>query len=114
MTRVGNVDQLVLLLRERLLERAKAGASSKTAAQRTASREPSAIQAMAALEGIDDGTLRRAFIQDVLAEHFGRHLINDANFQQVVDRVTSALSADPAASAMFEQITAALRQQARA
>ncbi len=111
---ISNVDRLVLLLRQRLLERTKAsGAAGRRAPTGTVSREPLNIQALAAVEGIDDRQLRRSLIQGILSERFGEEMVNEPKFQQVVDRVADALSADSDGDALMTQITQALRAAAR-
>lgn len=112
MTRITNVDHLVLLLRQRLNERAQRTSAQKSAAPGRVDQR-TGVQALSSIEEVDDRTLRRALIQDVLAEHFGRALLNEAEFQQIVDRVTSALEEDRDASKLFGTVTAEVRRAAR-
>lgn len=112
---ISNVDQIVLVLRQRLLERAKSaggrseqkGATSREADGRTG------IEALAAVESIDDRQLKRALIQRLLTEQLGPALINEAKFQQVVDRVTDTIEADPQGSGLLSDLVTELRAQAR-
>ena len=91
---ISNADRLVLLLRQKLQERAKAGrAANRQKAVPDSPAEPSALQALAAVESVDEGVLRRAFVQNLLADQLGPELLNDAQFQQIVSRVTALLSA---------------------
>lgn len=111
---ISNVDRLVLLLRQRLAERSK---SSGAAAPRRPAGERAAtgmenVQALAAAEGVDERQLRRALIQNVLAEQFGEALINEAKFQQVVDKVTEALEADRDGARLLSRVTGELRASA--
>ena len=114
---VSSVDQLVLLLRQRLSERARTtAAGSGKAAGRGAERAASpldTVQALAATEGIDDRQLKRALVQTLLAERFGDGLINDARFQQIVDKVTDAIDDSPGASDLLARVVQDLRTQAR-
>ena len=71
------------------------------------------VQAMAALEGVDDEQLKRALVQDILADQFGPTLLNDAKFQQVVDRVTDAMKRDSGLSQVLSRVVGELRQAAR-
>lgn len=112
MDRVSNIDHVVILLRQKLMERAKTASRGSTISG-SRSHEVLGAQALSALDALDDRLLRRAVIQDVLAEQFGRSLMNDAEFQQVVERVTSALEADRDAAGLFSRVTAELRRSAR-
>lgn len=101
---ISNVDQLVLLLRQRLQERAKTARRGEPL--RTASRP---AQPLAALSGLDERQFRRALIQNLLAERLGRHLLNEAGFQQVIDQVVDALESDDLASQTLSRVVADLR-----
>jgi hypothetical protein len=111
MERISNTDRLVALLKLRLQERSKAssgaGADRKTAAN--AQPQATAVRGIAAIEGVDERTLRRAFIQDLLADQFGPALINDSQFQQVVTRVVGAIEDDPETSGMVTRLLSELR-----
>lgn len=110
---IAGPDQLVLLLRQKLLERSRASASGrvneKSAAFRNVTTEPSIVQALAALEGADDRSLRRALIQFILADQLGSSLLNDAHFQQIVSRVVDAIDEDPQTSSLLSQVVEDLR-----
>ncbi|MEO8114925.1 MAG: hypothetical protein ABI655_11110 [Phenylobacterium sp.] len=113
---ISNVDRLVFLLRQRLLERAKAGPATR--AQKVASGERAAagldhIHALAAIDGVDDRQLRRALVQNILADQFGASLLNEAKFQQVVDRVTETIEGDGGASKLLTRLVGELRASAR-
>ena len=108
---ISNADRLVILLRQKLLERSK---TSQTASAREkpnveAPAEPTGIQAMAAMEGADEAPLRRAFIQHLLADQLGPDLINDAQFQQIVSRVTETIEQDPETSRLLSRLVTELR-----
>lgn len=110
---ISNVDRLVLLLRQRLQERTRTQRSSKPGTGRAAAKETFSVQALAAVEGIDDRQLRRSLIQGILSEQFGQQMVNEPRFQQVVDRVADALAGDPDGDALLTQITTALRAAAK-
>lgn len=112
MTRVSNIDHLVVLLRQRLVERTAAKGRAANASQQAAP-SASALEALLSLEDVEDRQLRRAFIQDVLAERLGRHLLNEAKFQQIVERVTEALERDAQSGELLENVVSSLRKQAR-
>jgi hypothetical protein len=107
---ISNTDRLVMLLRQKLEERAKAqraGAKAKSAT--VAPLEPAGVQALAALEGADERSLRRAIIQNLLADQLDPSLLNDAQFQQIVTRVTDAIEDDREASELMSRVLADLR-----
>ena len=112
---ISNVDRLVLLLRQRLTERSKTAASRDAAATQGPRRneQPSAIQAMAAIVDMDERHLRRALIQNLLSETLGPKLVNEAVFQQVVDRVTETIEADPETARLLQHLVGELRAAAR-
>ena len=110
---ISNADRLVVLLRQKLLERSKASASGRAGGKAKANIEaPSqaaGVHALAAIEGTDERLLRRAFIQHLLADQLGPALINDAQFQQVVSRVTETIEEDPDAFRLLSRLVAELR-----
>lgn len=114
---ISNVDRLVLVLRQRLEERSKANSATRpglkppTTARSATSLEN--LRALAGIEDVDDRQLRRAFLQNILADQFGVTLINEAQFQQVVDRVTETLEADPGSSRLLSRLVGELRAAAR-
>jgi hypothetical protein len=113
---ISNVDAIVLLLRQRLLERSRAGAPAradgpvKPRERRVAKTSP--LQALAAVDGIDDRQLARALVQSVLAEHFGALMINEPQFQQVVGRVVETLHEEPGAARLLNRMIRELRNSA--
>lgn len=109
---VSNVDRLVLLLRQKLQERSKSVATRR----RDPNPAPTGmdrLQALAAIDGLEERQLRRALIQNILSDQFGVQLINEAKFQQVVDRVTEAIEADPDAARLMIRVISELKDDAR-
>jgi hypothetical protein len=114
---ISNVDRLVVLLRRRLLERSKAaGSARKDKAGGSGERagEVSQLRALAAIEGVDDRQLKRALIQNILADQFGNEMLNEAKFQQMVDRVTEGLEGEPGSATLLTRVVGELRASARA
>ena len=111
---INNIDRLVFVLRQRLQERtrlaAKPNASDNRARPSTVA--PGGIGALAAIDGLDDRQLRRALIQNILAEQFGSEMLNDAKFQQVVDKVSDTISGDPEGAALMVRAIKELRVEA--
>ena len=103
---VSNADRLIQVLRQRLQDRSRTSTSGRkpNAAARADGLIPLSPVAIA-----DDRQFRRALIQNILVEHFGGHLVNDARFQGLVDRVTSSLEADQNAVALLDRIATDFR-----
>ncbi len=111
---VSNIDRVVILLKQRLDERSRAARKSgagEALAQR-ATGAATGLGALAALGGVDDRQLRRTFIQTLLADQFGDGLINDAQFQQVVTRVSDAIESDKSAAALVSRLVTEIRGRA--
>lgn len=115
MVPISNIDRLVLLLRQRLSERGRRPAPSEvnraTSSRRVAG--PSALRALAGVDGVEGRHLRRALIQDLLADSFGEQAVNDADFQRIVERVTDAIEAEPAAARLLERVVGEVTGAAR-
>jgi len=116
---ISNVDQLVLLLRQRL-EARTAGSRSSKSGKANGPKSPArdalgagAVAALAAVDNVDDRQFHRALIQNILVEKFGAHLVNEAQFQQVVDQVSAYLETDEEASRLLARVTGDLRAAAR-
>ena len=108
---ITNVDRLVLILRQKLEERQRASQSSKKTGQPTSVNQSavSRFGTIAAIDGVDERQLRRTFIQTLLADQLGEKLVNDAQFQQVVSRVTEAVEEDSAASKLLSRLLSEVR-----
>lgn len=105
-----------MLLRRRLQERsggvAKTGLGPRSAGD-TAAFGIEGVQALAANEDVDDQQLGRALIQAALSESFGSNLINEAKFQQVINRVTQTIESEPQAADLLARVIRDLRTDAR-
>ena len=108
---ISSADTLIILLRQKLRERARVSGRGKAVVSDPVANAPqtSGLQALAALEGVDEHLLRRALVQNLLAEQFGDQMLNDAQFQQVIGRVTEAIEEDPDASSLIDQVLSELR-----
>ncbi len=107
---ISQVDQLAMILRQRILDRSKARPAKPGPADvETKSSWVANLKALAATEAVDDHQLRRALIQNILLDQFGHGLINEMKFQQVVERVTEALETDSTASVLINRCVAELR-----
>jgi hypothetical protein len=109
---ISNTDRLVLLLRQKLAERAKTATPRSAERQepaRGAPPEPTGLDALAAVETADEHTLGRALLQHLLADQLAPELINDAKFQEVVSRVTEAILEYPDAAKLLARLVRDLR-----
>ena len=113
MTSIHNVDQLVLLLREKLnaASRKRNGKSGKAggvgAPVATARLGP--VQKMLDSGDFTERSVRQALVQGILSEEFGDRIVNDVHFQQLVGSVIDIIDSDPAASALLQESLANLR-----
>ena len=107
---ISQVDQLAMILRQRILDHSKGRVVKREVAEReTGTSWVAGLKALAATEAVDDHQLRRTLVQHILADQFGHGLINETKFQQVVERVTEALEADAAGSALINRCVLELR-----
>ena len=111
--RISAADQLVAVLRQRLAEHSQAQRKMTRGQGARQAAPPNAVQALAAVEGLDDRVLKRAIVQNILAEKFGQALVNEAEFQQVVDKVVATLGDHQGGSAMLERLVGELRAAQR-
>jgi hypothetical protein len=110
---ISNADRLVRLLRQRLEERSKAGSSDAAKpALSVQARSVDATKKIAgrlAREGGANAILRRALIEQLLADQFGVGILNEAKFQQLVDRVETAMEDDPQVSNLLGNVLLQLK-----
>lgn len=99
MDAIHSTHPVLLLLRQKLAERARKPGSAVSKAdsrqQAVASDPLDRLGALAQQEGIDQRTVERLFVESVLTKEFGTDLVNDAQFQQVIERVIRTMSGDP-------------------
>ncbi len=107
---ISNADRLALLLRQKLEERANASGNSSKSRGVGAPLQGAGVRAMAAVEDKDGRALRRAVIQQILADQLGPSLVNDAQFQQIVVRVSDTIEADPEAAQLLSRAIEELKR----
>lgn len=114
MEALSAADRFVVLLRQKLAERAQAKAASgkrMAGADRAAPAKPQRpVAEVAAQAGADDRTLRRTIVEQLLTEHLGADLANEPRFQQVVERVTEIIAADDELGGMLSEVMAQVRR----
>lgn len=106
MTRIGNVDQIMVLLRQQLQRMNKAGGKARSAnasaAAKSASR--SAIERIAPLAKRDDLNERdfeRALVRALLTDELGSSLAEDYRFERVAGEVHRLLRSDEHARSLL-------------
>lgn len=112
MSPVSNVDRIMLILRQRLSDRAgtaRKSGGSDTRSQTVGGRQ--AIAALAATEGIDERLLRRTLVQTLLVEQLGTALLNDVRFQEIVSQVSDALENDARGKALLDGLMNDIRKR---
>lgn len=108
---VSNASRIAMLLRARLQERAKSGAAARTGQRGSAdaAARKGAVRGADVIEGLNDRRLRRALIENILADQLGTGLVNDAKFQLVVDQVTETIEGDGDGALLLARAIADLR-----
>ena len=105
MTRITNVDQVLILLRNQLqkMEREKKSARPiKTPEAGQVHKTPfERVQDLAADGNLSEADIHRALIGSLLTEEFGTAIANDPSFQAIIDRVTATLTSDQASKQLL-------------
>ena len=113
---ISNADRFVILLRQKLAERAqakKASPAAATDAKPTVSYDAvRAVAGRAARAGAEDRTLRRTIVEQLLVDRFGAALVNEARFQQIIDQVSELMASDPELGDLFAEVMAQVRANA--
>ena len=114
MTRVGNVDQVLLLLREQLHRTGRGrgpAAKAKAGQVETRSARPlDRVRALAALETLDEEELRRAVVRGLLAEQFGEAVGNDPALIAIVDQVSRIIGDTPEGRELMDRALTQLKE----
>ncbi|WEK46113.1 MAG: hypothetical protein P0Y56_13975 [Candidatus Andeanibacterium colombiense] len=106
MTRISNVDQMLMLLRHQLgrLGKSDRARRSGTAGASTAERRRSAagrIEAVMRTDDLSEEELGRTVIAALLVDEFGEGAANDHKFRKVADEVYRIIASDPEAKRLL-------------
>lgn len=105
---ISNVDRIAALLQQKLRERSRAADTAKSNKSDDKSGGSltglAGARSIAAIDQISDRQRRRTFIQHILTEQFDPGLVNDAQFQQLVTRVTQAIEDDAESAASLSRL----------
>ncbi|MBQ1496678.1 hypothetical protein ACQKOH_08540 [Sphingomonas sp. NPDC092331] len=114
MTRIGNVDQVLLLLHEQLQRtsrnRGTARQGRTSRAEAASARPLDRVRALAALDTLDEEELRRAMVRGLLAEQFGEAVGNDPALIAIVDQVSRMIGETPEGRQLMDRALAQLRE----
>ncbi|GAA4044816.1 hypothetical protein [Parerythrobacter jejuensis] len=108
MTRVGNTEQVMALVRNQLQRMARREKSEKTQkagkpeARTLTSRER--VQALNAIKDLSEEDFTQSFVRAMLSEEFGEKVSNSPGFQQVIERTASAMRADSEIAALLNRV----------
>lgn len=108
MTRVGNTDQIMALVRSQLQRMAKRQRSEKG----HKSGQPDArvltqherIEALRTIQDISDDEFTQGLVRAFLSEEFGHALAGSPGFQHLVEKTAGLMQADPQIAALLRQV----------
>lgn len=114
MTRINNVDHVLLLLRERL-QRLDGKSKSRTEGAASTARPDagtprSLSDALDRIRALDPDEAGRSLVMAVLTERLGEEMVNDASFQIVVAKVNDILAVDPQLSDLLRSSVEGIRK----
>lgn len=116
MTRITNVDQVLMLLRQQLQQSSRTSRNARTGQTRSssASRRQSSVDRLSTIAGLDtvsEDDVGRALIRAMLTDEFGEEVATDPRFQQIINEVHRIITTDPEAR---RHLDASLQQLRRA
>lgn len=115
MTRISNVDQMLMLLRQQLQRMSKSDKSRKssaTSSTATQKRETAArrIEAIVQRDDLGDDDLARTLLRALLVDEFGEAAANDHKFQKLVDEVYRIIASDANARNLLDSAMKEVRK----
>lgn len=115
MTRIGTIEQVMLLLREQLQRSNRGRGPEHKRAEQAGVATPrplDRVRALAAFDDLPEEEMRRAVVRGMLAEEFGDAIGTDAAFTRLVDEVAHAIEVLPGGPDLMAQAIAQLKDQA--
>lgn len=97
MSSISQIDQAIILLRERLKQARKqaSGAPSTPIRVQSLSAQPvEQLRRLLSVEALPPRELRRALVRSLLTEALGEAVAHDLSFQSLSDRVATMLDED--------------------
>lgn len=115
MTHIGQVDQILLLLREQLQRtgdgRVRSGSAQAGAPSHAEQRPLDRARALASLGAIDPEERRRLVVRTLLLEEFGDRAGADPAFTALVERVLGLIRDIPGGDELVDRTVRQLREQ---
>jgi hypothetical protein len=107
MTRISNVDQVMLLLRQQLQRMSKSDRQQKTGnvSAATPQRREAAvgrIEEITRADELSEDDLARTLVSALLVDEFGEAVANDPKFQSLVGEVHRIIAADADGKALLQ------------
>lgn len=114
MTRISNVDQVLMLLRQQLQRLDKSTRSRKGSASSASGpqRRPSAagrVEAVLRTGDLSDEDLARTLVTALLVDEFGEAAANDPAFQHMAAEVHRIIASDPQAAGLLAEALKGVR-----
>lgn len=116
MTRITNVDQVLLLIRQQL-QRLSTGSGAPSRKSRTdaaqGARRQSALGRLSALGRIEDlaeSDLEQSLVRALLTDEFGDGLANDPRFLRVAGEVSRIIASDDETRSLLRQAVRRVRE----
>lgn len=106
MTTIGNVDRILLLLREQLQRAAEDRTRPETPSSSGAKPEQRPLdraRTLASLEAIDPDQRRRLVIRTLLLEELGEAVGSDPSFALLTDRILAMVREVPGGEALIDR-----------
>lgn len=113
MVMIGNVDQVMALVRsqlERMSRDKRIGSTSKAnRGGQAPATDKSRLQALSNLSDLPDGEFERLLVGALLSREFGEEVSQDPRFQSVVDRTWKIMQDDEELRATIQQVRRGLQ-----
>lgn len=115
MVSIGNVDQVMALVRNQLERMARErkvdkpgnaakSASSQATGKASAATRQSRLQALGSLADLPEEEFGRVLVGALLSHELGEEVARDSRFQSLVERTTTILQSDPEIAAMLRDL----------
>jgi hypothetical protein len=118
MTRISNVDQVMLLLRQQLQRMSKSDRQQKSGnvSSTPQRREPALgrIEEITRADELTEEDLARTLVGALLVDEFGEAVANDPKFQSLVREVHRIIASDADSKALLRDALKDVKKQDRA
>lgn len=116
MTRITNVDQVMLLLQSRLQSKKKADKKHEEGnrVEKKELHQPplSRVKNIAKDGGLSDDDIHQALVRGLLTEEFGASIANDPAFQSIIEDVMGVVRKDERSKKLLQQAMRQLQNNA--